>query len=426
MTRDRHGNPLSGADAKAAEAYDTAVAQVGIYRGDPLGVLDAVLRDAPQMVMGHVAKAWLMAIATEPAATVEGRRVVAAARALPADERESSHLAALALVLDARWDESALALERHSARWPHDILALQAGHLMDFYRGNARAPARPHRPGAPALEHGRARRHARARHVRLRARGERATTRAPRTTGRARARRRAARLLGAPRGGPRDGDAGPRRGRHRLDDRARAAGGRATTTSSRCTTGGTARCATSISASRARPSRSTTARSAASRSAVALDLVDASALLWRLHARRPRRRRPMDRARRVPGTPTPTAGSTRSTTGTRRWPTSAPGATPTSSARSRPCARRCGSDAETARVDPRDRPAADARASRAFWRGDYAGGRRAGCSRRAFDREPLRRQPRAARRDRLDPDRGGAAQPASTTSPRRLRTSASL
>ena len=139
MTRDRHGNPLSGADAKAAEAYDTAVAQVGIYRGDPLGVLDAVLRDAPQMVMGHVAKAWLMAIATEPAATVEGRRVVAAARALPADERESSHLAALALVLDARWDESALALERHSARWPKDILALQAGHLADFFRGNARA-----------------------------------------------------------------------------------------------------------------------------------------------------------------------------------------------------------------------------------------------------------------------------------------------
>jgi tetratricopeptide (TPR) repeat protein len=139
MTRDRHGNPLSGADAKAAEAYDTAVAQVGIYRGDPLGVLDAALRDAPQMVMGHVAKAWLMAVATEPAATGEGRRVVAAARALPADERERSHLAALALVLDARWDESALALERHSARWPKDILALQVGHLADFFRGNSRA-----------------------------------------------------------------------------------------------------------------------------------------------------------------------------------------------------------------------------------------------------------------------------------------------
>jgi tetratricopeptide (TPR) repeat protein len=137
MTRDRHGNPLSGADARAAEAYDTAVVQFGTYRGDPLGVLDAALREAPRMVMGHAAKAWLMAVATEPAATAEGRRVVESARALPADEREASHLAALAL--DGRWDDAALALDRHNARWPRDILALQAGHLADFFRGNARS-----------------------------------------------------------------------------------------------------------------------------------------------------------------------------------------------------------------------------------------------------------------------------------------------
>jgi tetratricopeptide (TPR) repeat protein len=61
------------------------------------------------------------------------------ARTLPADERESSHIAALALVLDGRWDEAALALDHHNARWPRDILALQAGHLADFFRGNSRA-----------------------------------------------------------------------------------------------------------------------------------------------------------------------------------------------------------------------------------------------------------------------------------------------
>ena len=111
MTRDRHGNPLSGADAKAAEAYDTAVAQVG-REGVADGRRDRARRDRR--------------------GPPRGRAGAACGRA------ESSHLAALTLLVDGRWDDSAIALERHSARWPKDILALQAGHLADFFRANAR------------------------------------------------------------------------------------------------------------------------------------------------------------------------------------------------------------------------------------------------------------------------------------------------
>jgi hypothetical protein len=138
MTVDRQGYALSGADAKAAGHYDAAVAQFGIYRGDPLAELDQALAAAPKCVMALAAKAWMMGLATEPAATAEARRALDAARGLKADEREASHLAALAHLLDGRWDDSALAMDHHNVRWPRDILGLQAGHLADFYRANAR------------------------------------------------------------------------------------------------------------------------------------------------------------------------------------------------------------------------------------------------------------------------------------------------
>jgi tetratricopeptide (TPR) repeat protein len=161
MTVDRQGHALSGADAAAAAGYDRAVEQFGLYRGDPLGELDRTLAAAPQCVMALAARAWMLALATEPGATAEARRALAAARALPADEREASHLVALALLVDGRWDEAALALDRHNVRWPRDVLGLQAGHLADFFRGNARslrdriARALPHwsadQPGRPLV-----------------------------------------------------------------------------------------------------------------------------------------------------------------------------------------------------------------------------------------------------------------------------------
>jgi hypothetical protein len=54
-------------------------------------------------------------------------------------EREASHVVALDHLLAGNWTKAALALDRHSMRWPRDLVALQSGHLMDFYRANARA-----------------------------------------------------------------------------------------------------------------------------------------------------------------------------------------------------------------------------------------------------------------------------------------------
>jgi tetratricopeptide (TPR) repeat protein len=136
--RDRQGNRVSGATADAVAHFDRAVEEFNLYRGDPLATADRAIETAPAFVMAHVLKAHILALATEPEATAQAARIVAAARALPMDARERSHLAALDRLLEGNWVAAAVAMDLHTVRHPRDLVGLQAGHLLDFFRANAR------------------------------------------------------------------------------------------------------------------------------------------------------------------------------------------------------------------------------------------------------------------------------------------------
>ena len=138
MHADAQGNALSGATHEAAELFDVAVQSFNIYRGDPVGLADQAIAIAPDFAMAHLLKAYLFALATEPEANRVARAIVGTVKPLRLSEREASHVAALDLLLAGEWSAAATALDRHNADHPHDIVALQAGHLIDFYRANAR------------------------------------------------------------------------------------------------------------------------------------------------------------------------------------------------------------------------------------------------------------------------------------------------
>src|SRR5690606_11285358 len=53
-------------------------------------------------------------------------------------ERERGHLAAVTELAAGRWHSASRCLEDVSAAWPHDELALLAAHQMDFMRGDSR------------------------------------------------------------------------------------------------------------------------------------------------------------------------------------------------------------------------------------------------------------------------------------------------
>lgn len=150
--RDRQGNPLGGAAGEAAELFDRAVEAFALYRGDPVGLLDRAGAAAPDFALAPLAKAALYALATEPKATATARALLAQAEGMALDDRAASFAGALAPLLNGNWTAAAVALDRHSMAWPRDLLALQTGHLIDFFRANARslrdriARALPHWP----------------------------------------------------------------------------------------------------------------------------------------------------------------------------------------------------------------------------------------------------------------------------------------
>lgn len=138
MVTDLQGNGLNGATGNAVGLYNDAISAFNIYRGDPVAMLDEAIAASPEMAMAHIAKAHLFALATEPEAALEARAIVDGLQEFSLDDREASHVTALDQLLKGNWTTAAVTLDHHNMKYPHDLLALQVGHLMDFYRASAR------------------------------------------------------------------------------------------------------------------------------------------------------------------------------------------------------------------------------------------------------------------------------------------------
>jgi tetratricopeptide (TPR) repeat protein len=138
MNKDIHDQPLSGANAQAAEHFDNACALLRRYIDDPSVPAQAALAAAPEMTMGHVLMAYLNLLGTEPLAIPAAQAAHAAAAVLPATEREALHVRAVGALSHGRWHEAGSVLEDITARHPRDLLALQAGHAIDFFTGRTR------------------------------------------------------------------------------------------------------------------------------------------------------------------------------------------------------------------------------------------------------------------------------------------------
>lgn len=138
MLADKQSNIVWNATPEAVRYFDEALHSFNIYRGDPLGALDKATTSAPAFANAHLLKAFILALATEPAATAEAIRIADDVRTMPLDERAASQLAVLDELLKGHVVGAANAMDFHNMRYPRDLAALQAGHLLDFFRGNAR------------------------------------------------------------------------------------------------------------------------------------------------------------------------------------------------------------------------------------------------------------------------------------------------
>jgi tetratricopeptide (TPR) repeat protein len=137
--QDCRGVPVSTHSRAALEALERATGLLLGYFNDPLAAIDGALAADPGFVMGHCFRAALMAVATDKAVEPALAESVAAAEALwpAANERERGHIRAARAWLDGDFDRSVALYGDILVEQPRDILALQVAHLGDFFLGQS-------------------------------------------------------------------------------------------------------------------------------------------------------------------------------------------------------------------------------------------------------------------------------------------------
>lgn len=136
--RDAFGLTFSGATEAGFTPYSQAVRELLCFIGDPVASVDRAISKDPGFVMAHVFKGYLFGLATERDATATAKACHEAALPLAATAREEAHVLALGHLANGRWHDAARILEDIAIETPLDALALQVGHQIDFFTGNAR------------------------------------------------------------------------------------------------------------------------------------------------------------------------------------------------------------------------------------------------------------------------------------------------
>jgi tetratricopeptide (TPR) repeat protein len=134
---DSRGCPVSSQNAAAMQRYERALDLSVSYFLDPLATIQAALDEDPDFVAGHCLRAGLMIMASDRSAAPLLTQSVEAVEALGrrANYRERAHAAAARTWLQG---DFAAAIRRYGdilLEYPHDLLALQIAHVGDFFLG---------------------------------------------------------------------------------------------------------------------------------------------------------------------------------------------------------------------------------------------------------------------------------------------------
>jgi len=136
---DRRGVAVSTDNRQSLDRYEQAVDLLHSYFNDPLAAIDQALAEDPTFVMGHCFRAGLLTTTTDRAAEPMLRESVEAGEALAAkaNDRERGHLAAARAWLDSDFEQAVTRYGDIAIDYPRDSLALQLAHLGDFYLGQS-------------------------------------------------------------------------------------------------------------------------------------------------------------------------------------------------------------------------------------------------------------------------------------------------
>ncbi|MCA6238318.1 MAG: hypothetical protein IM651_11115, partial [Phenylobacterium sp.] len=143
--KDRFGLETRG-DPEAVSALEQAVEALFAMRPEAMGFLKTAASD-PDCALGRMLGAYLGLMSSERGPGAAG--LARMGEIAPADAREAAHLAVIRAWAAGDWSGASRRLDDLLEAWPTDPIALNAGHQLDFFLGDAaRLRSRP----AKALE----------------------------------------------------------------------------------------------------------------------------------------------------------------------------------------------------------------------------------------------------------------------------------
>jgi tetratricopeptide (TPR) repeat protein len=139
--RDGRGYEVSGATPGALDAFERALDLHLAWRTGVEEQLESALAQAPAFTMANILDAYLTLSSRDPIRLQRAQAAHARAVQLPATAQERLHVTAIAAVLADDFSALHDVMNRLIEEYPRDVLALQIGHAFDYLTGDAEAMA---------------------------------------------------------------------------------------------------------------------------------------------------------------------------------------------------------------------------------------------------------------------------------------------
>lgn len=140
--QDYRGYEITGASDGALSVFESALARSLSWRTGVEELLEEALRESPGFTMAQIMRAYAYLASRDPKRVVLARPILSHLKTHTANTRERMHLAAIAAGLADDYEGAKAVLGNLLREFPKDVLALQIAHAFDYATGDSQSLSR--------------------------------------------------------------------------------------------------------------------------------------------------------------------------------------------------------------------------------------------------------------------------------------------